>query len=58
MTDQKSTSYDMEILKEMVHANVTPLYEIIDDPNCDKIFLVMQYLNAGSLEDCLNESTQ
>jgi serine/threonine protein kinase len=46
----------MEILKEMVHANVTPLYEIIDDPNCDKIFLVMQYLNQGSLEDCLNEA--
>ena len=46
----------MEILKEMVHANVTPLYEIIDDPNCDRIFLVMQYLNQGSLEDYLNEA--
>jgi len=46
----------MDILKEMVHANIPPLYEIIDDPNSDKIYLMMQYLNAGSLEDSINES--
>ena len=46
----------LDILKEMVHVNVTPLYEIIDDPNSDKIFLITQYLSAGSLEDRLDET--
>ena len=40
----------------MVHANMTSLYEIIDDPNSDKIFMVMQYLNAGNLEEEIEQS--
>ena len=40
----------------MVHTNMTPLYEIIDDPNSDKIFIIMQYLNAGNLEEKLEET--
>lgn len=47
--------YEMDILKQMVHVNVTPLYEIIDDPNSDKIFMVTKYLNLGSLEERLEE---
>lgn len=35
-----SLTYEMEILKQMVHANMTPLYEIIDDPNSDKVFMI------------------
>ena len=46
----------MDILKQMVHSNMTSLYEIIDDPNSDKIFMIMQYLNAGNLETRLEES--
>ena len=46
----------MDILKQMVHTNMTPLYEIIDDPNSDKVFIIMQYLNAGNFEAKLEES--
>lgn len=46
----------MDILKQMVHTNITPLYEIIDDPNSDKIFIIMQYLNSGNFEDKLEET--
>ena len=42
----------------MVHANLTPLQEIIDDPNNDKIFLVMPYLNTGSLEERIEEAVK
>lgn len=40
----------------MVHTNVVPMQEIIDDSNNDKIFLIMPYLKAGSLEDRLEET--
>ena len=46
----------MDILKQMVHTNMTPLYEIIDDPNSDKVFIIMQYLNSGNFEDKLEET--
>ena len=49
------STYEMEILKDMVHANVTPLYEIMDDVNSDKIFIVMRYMHQGSLEDRVEE---
>ena len=34
---------------------MTPLYEIIDDPNSDKVFMITKYLLSGSLEDRLDE---
>ena len=42
----------------MVHVNLTPLQEIIDDPNNDKIFLVMPYLNTKSLEERIEEAVK
>lgn len=39
----------------MVHANIVPLFEIIDDPNSERIYVVTEYLNGGSLEDRINE---
>lgn len=50
---QKQAGYEMDILKDMVHVNMTPLYEIIDDPNSDKIFIIMKYLSTGNLEQKL-----
>ena len=40
----------------MVHTNVVRIQEIIDDSNDDKIFLIMPYLKAGSLEDQIEEA--
>lgn len=48
----------MEILKQMVHTNITPLYEIIDDSKNDKIFMISQFLISGSMEDRLKASTE
>ena len=31
------------------HPNVVKLYEVIDDPNNDKILLVMEYIAGGPM---------
>ena len=46
----------MEALKSLVHANIVRLYEIIDDPMKNKIYLVMDYLPGGTLAEKLKES--
>lgn len=38
---------EVAILKKMKHPNVVRLYEVIDDPDNDKMFLVMEYVQNG-----------
>jgi serine/threonine protein kinase len=40
---------EIAILKKINHPNVVKLYEIIDDEKSDKLFLVMEYVNGGTL---------
>ena len=44
---------EMEIMKSLVHQNIVRLYEIIDDPVKNKIYLVMDYLSGGTLAEKL-----
>jgi len=45
-----SAPNSLEALKEMVHINVLPPLEIIDDVKNDKIYIIYQYIGSGSLE--------
>ena len=40
----------MSILTKIRHINIIKLYEIIDDPKTEKIYLITDYLQGGSLD--------
>ena len=46
----------MKFLTEMKHMNVIKLHEIIDDPQSKKVYLIMDYLQGGTLAELLEES--
>ena len=52
---QEFESKEMDVLKAMVHKNVVKLHEIIDDPNDQCLYLVMDYLPGGTLAEKLSQ---
>eukprot|EP00755_Sulcionema_specki_P018940 Sspe_Gene.11839::Locus_4020_Transcript_1_1_Confidence_1.000_Length_2345::g.11839::m.11839 len=40
---------ELALLKKMQHPNVVRLYEVIDDPKDDKLYLIFEYLEKGEL---------
>lgn len=40
---------EVAIMKKLNHKNVIRLYEVIDDPESDKMYMVMQYMEKGEL---------
>ena len=53
---KKDITTEMEVLKKLVHRNVIKLHEILDDPSSDDIFLIMDFLEGGTLQDLLQAS--
>ena len=43
---------EIAILKKCRHSNIVALKEVIDDPDCEKIYIVLEYMEGGELE-CL-----
>ena len=41
---------EMAIMKKLDHPYVSKLYEIIDDPNQHKLYLILEYSKQGSVE--------
>jgi serine/threonine protein kinase len=46
---------EIAIMKKMCHPNIVQLFEIIDDPNSNKLYLVMQYVAGGTILDKIKE---
>ena len=46
---KKDMQTEMEVLKKLVHRNVIKLHEILDDPKAEEIFLIMDFLEGGTL---------
>eukprot|EP00698_Gefionella_okellyi_P016758 TRINITY_DN4816_c0_g1_i2.p1 TRINITY_DN4816_c0_g1~~TRINITY_DN4816_c0_g1_i2.p1 ORF type:complete len:403 (+),score=70.18 TRINITY_DN4816_c0_g1_i2:108-1316(+) len=44
-----SVKREIAILKKLNHENVVRLYEIIDDPSSEKLYLVMEHMPGGAL---------
>ena len=40
---------EIAIMKKLNHPNIIKLYEVIDDPTNDKLYLVMDYMKKGSV---------
>lgn len=38
---------EIEIMKKLKHKNIVQLFEVIDDPSHNKLYLVMQYVESG-----------
>lgn len=52
--DLISLMKEVAILKKVSHPNVVELYEVIDDPKTDKLFLVFEYIERGCLMKLLS----
>ena len=40
---------ELAILKKMDHPNIVKLEEVIDDPEHDKLYLIMDYIENGAI---------
>lgn len=45
----KQVENEIAIMKKACHKNIVQLYETIDDPSCNKLYLVMEYIPGGTL---------
>jgi serine/threonine protein kinase len=40
---------EIAIMKKLRHKNIVSLYEVIDDPSDDRLYIVMQFINKGPI---------
>lgn len=40
---------EIAIMKRCAHPNVVRLFEVIDDPNTEKIYLILEFVDGGEL---------
>ena len=52
-TAYKLVENEVAIMKKMFHPNIVHLYEIIDDPNSNKLYLIMGYITGGNLQEVI-----
>ncbi len=41
---------EVAVMKKLRHQNVVKLFEVMDDPTCEKLYLVMEFLEGNSVE--------
>lgn len=53
----RSLLREIAIMKNLRHKNIVSLYEVIDDPEANKLYLVMQYVDNGPIARITQEGT-
>ena len=48
---------EIAVMKKLKHRNVVPLYEVIDDPASEKLYMVMKYVDQGPITKLRPDST-
>lgn len=48
---------EIAVMKKLRHTNIVQLFEVIDDPQHDKLYLVMQYVENGPIAKLTPEGT-
>lgn len=54
-TAYKLLETEIAIMKKMNHPNIVKLYEVINDSDYDKLFLIMEYIPGGSLHSLVRD---
>ncbi len=49
---------DIEIMKAINHKNITKVVEVIDDPDADKMYVIMDIYNNGELTNTSTTHTE
>jgi len=44
-----SVQSEIAIMKKLNHPNIISLKEVLDDPNCNKLYIIMELATGGSL---------
>eukprot|EP00668_Euglena_longa_P004829 GGOE01005655.1.p1 GENE.GGOE01005655.1~~GGOE01005655.1.p1 ORF type:complete len:614 (-),score=186.18 GGOE01005655.1:400-2241(-) len=50
-TEFDKVMMEIEIMKSLQHPNVVKMYEVIDDPESGKVYLIMEYCSGGRIFD-------
>ena len=48
---------EIAVMKKLHHPNVVKLYEVIDDPERDELYLVMEFIDGGDLKAEMKEAS-
>ena len=48
---------EIAVMKKLKHRNVVQLYEVIDDPESEKMYMVMKYVDQGPIGKVLPDNT-
>ncbi|CUG93695.1 protein kinase, putative, partial [Bodo saltans] len=46
---EDAVRHEVELMKRLRHPNLVSLFEMIDDPNAEKLYLVMRFADKGSV---------
>ena len=46
----------MDCLTKMNHKHIIKLFEVIDSPQADNVYLICEYIKGGSLADAIEDS--
>lgn len=49
---------EIEIMKAINHKNLTRIIEVIDDPDQDKLYVIMDIYNNGELTNNISNGTE
>lgn len=49
---------EIAIMKKLLHPNILRLYEVLDDPKVNKLYLVLEYMKRGDLLNYLKEKNE
>jgi hypothetical protein len=49
---------EIAIMKKLLHPNILRLYEVLDDPKVNKMYLVLEYMKRGDLVNVLKKRTE
>ncbi len=49
---------EIAVMKKLLHPNVLRLYEVLDDPNVNKMYLILEYMKKGDLINILQRNSQ